>query len=172
MTLSEQVAALWAQDKTSTEIAAALNISRNSVMGFVHRLRRAGLIQIREKDKDAVRKAPDGRKRASRKKVAKPKPKVERKPGPARGQKPAKTRLPPKPVEILPWTPPSGTKTVLTLRLMDCRYIVAGAGLDAVYCGQPKERGSYCAEHGARCYIAPKPGRRRERPLRRQASRA
>jgi hypothetical protein len=37
-----------------------------------------------------------------------------------------------------------------------CRFIVAGEGLHAVFCGKPKEYQSYCKHHASLCYVPPK----------------
>jgi hypothetical protein len=41
---------------------------------------------------------------------------------------------------------------IMDLQWWHCRYIVAGEGADARFCGGVKVRGAYCAAHGARCY--------------------
>jgi len=43
------------------------------------------------------------------------------------------------------------------LRYMSCRYIISrDEAVSVRYCGQNKVRGSYCAKHGALCYLPPK----------------
>ena len=51
--------------------------------------------------------------------------------------------------------------TILNLENNMCRYIVdAPLYADTYYCGDPKERGVYCAAHAEMCYYGPK----RKRP--------
>lgn len=161
MDIAEKVAALWLDDKTGKEIAAEMGMSRNAVLGLIYRLRASGAIPIRDKDKDAVRKAPDGRKRSPRRRPA-PKPKVERKPSRPRKLAP----LPATELTELAWSAPNPhAKRLDALTFADCRFITSGVGLTALFCGRVKERGAYCAEHGAICYVDPKTRPRRNRPV-------
>jgi hypothetical protein len=55
-----------------------------------------------------------------------------------------------------------------------CGFIIAGAGLAARFCDRPVRRGSYCAEHAARCRVrrGTSAAARAEAELAREAQRA
>lgn len=170
--MQDKIVALWNENKTGTEIAEALGLTRNAVLGMIFRLRTKGMINVRQKDQDAVRKDPDKLYRRKVKGAKKPKqpkkPKVERRGAPKpfpvlRGGE--KTDLP------QPVTPQKAVQ-LDGLRLGSCRYIVSGSGPSAFYCGDPKERGSYCAGHAAICYIDPKAYRSQNRQNRRKRLKA
>lgn len=46
---------------------------------------------------------------------------------------------------------------LLDLKAHDCRFIVAGEGAEALFCGQ-HATGTYCEHHHARCHYMPKEG--------------
>jgi len=49
---------------------------------------------------------------------------------------------------------PFPLRTLMDLGENDCRYMIG-----ELYCGRPVERGSYCASHGAGCYIKTRTGK-------------
>ena len=168
MDTKEQIRALWVEGLTGTEIGQKLGMTRNAVLGAIYRLRRAGLVDIRDEDKNAVRKQLDGRKRAP-KKTRPTKPRVERKPAPP----PKLPKLVATEATDLPTGPITPNMVSLfNLKADHCRYAVRGVGAGTFYCGEPKERGSYCAAHGAICYVEPEAHRRKRMRLtrRRQAA--
>lgn len=139
---------LWADGLSASQIAGRLgSVTRNAVLGKVHRLGLAGRATIS---------------RMTYKQRAKPttpkKPRREDNPQGWNG-----TITPPAPT----WTPsiPPSLPTVPTVSFVDlehrhCRYIGDRPDLinldTPVFCGQPKADGSsYCAAHHARCTQPP-----------------
>ena len=45
--------------------------------------------------------------------------------------------------------------TMSKLTASSCRFIVAGSGVKAIYCGRQREAYSYCGEHHRLCYTPP-----------------
>ncbi len=119
---------LAAQGLSYTEIGKALGITKNAAIGKARRLR------ISKPPAEAVIK--------------------QRKPTPKPKQKPAPK--PPTPLEKE--TMLTGMKFVSMMDLKDdhCRYPIDKDG-ETVFCGLPKFKKSFCQEHGAKCYMPPRP---------------
>jgi len=119
---------LAAQGLSYTEIGKALGITKNAAIGKARRLR------ISKPPAEAVIK--------------------QRKPTPKPKQKPAPQ--PPTPLEKE--TMLTGMKFVSMMDLKDdhCRYPIDKDG-ETVFCGLPKFNKSFCQEHGAKCYMPPRP---------------
>jgi hypothetical protein len=152
---------LWALNKTTREIAAEIGTTKNSICGFLNRLREKGV---------AVERRPGGFYPAKQKnqkiaKIEKVTKLRERRP---KIVAPIKETLRQEPivVEIFPPKPAKkpGTLRFADLRRTSCRYVVSGRRPeDFFFCGEAKTRGSYCAEHAALCYV---PLSREKRPER------
>jgi hypothetical protein len=126
---------LWEQGFSGSHIGKELCITRNSVMGRIHRLRAAGVV-VASRTTDAA--------------FDMPKKKDYRKPYPA-----------PKP-EPLPIDRTKGV-SFWDIRSGDCKFIVNdGAASSYIFCGVPADAGSYCKEHYNLCYVPPEPKRRRK----------
>jgi hypothetical protein len=137
---------MWAEHKTGGDIAAKLNITRNSVMGLLGRLRSKGIIDYR--DPASKKNATPAEKRL--KKLRNPSvPNLRRK------------KLPPLP----PVDEQTRPITLLELKLDSCRFVIndSNKAADFLFCGQPKHTGSYCKEHHAICYVKAEP-RKRDKP--------
>lgn len=132
--LKEAVINLWQEGKSSGQIAESLNITRNSVMGIIHRAKKEGLV-LRTGPKTVLIEKNIVK--------AKPKPIVEE----VAVIEFEKPQLPPK---------PANGKVLEDLRHGDCRYIISMHDTyGAVYCSDPIERVSYCDAHAKLCYITP-----------------
>lgn len=141
--LSKKILELWLKDKTTTEIGALLGMTRNSIAGRIHRLRSKGHIAPR---RAAQRYTPPAYppKIKNRRIIRQIKKGVIEPP-----QMPLP--VPKKPAVV------QTEKTLMQLRPDSCRYIIyMGEKRETLYCGAPKERGSYCKSHGALCYIRTK----------------
>ena len=129
----ERLIQLWREGKTGTQIAEELGTTRNAVLGAVHRLKARGILEARVSGPNLkpVKKSIKGRVR--RRKFFMP-----------------TEPLPPEPqVEIS-----SKPKTLLDLRMDDCRYIVKqGDPMSTLYCGAPTHVKSYCEAHAQLCYV-------------------
>jgi len=154
---------LWALNKTTREIAEEIGTTKNSICGFLKRLRDKGV---------AVERRPGGflpskeknQKIAKIEKVTKLR---ERRP---KIVAPIKETLRQEPivVEIFPPKPlkKTGTFRFADLRNNSCRYVVSGKRAeDFMFCGEAKTKGAYCAEHAALCYVPLSRERRPERPF-------
>lgn len=144
---------LWNEGMTSNNIAKELGVTRNSVMGTIHRAQKRG--------EDLMKHFSDVGKPKPR--ITKPvKPKVElRKDDRGRTAVVAKPRSMARDFETLfPVT--ENVKDgvgILDLGLFSCRYIVDGEGMGAVYCGKRTAKKVYCADHYRICYT-PVPARK------------
>lgn len=148
--IRKRVLALWNDGTTSNEIAAHLNLTRNQVMGLVHRAQRMGLAKRR----------PAQVKKAKGPSVAVPKPVPAPAPSPRtkvslavvsiqrEPEMPKKPAAPPPPQ--LPLYQP---KTITQLGPFDCRWIRP----DKKYCGHPARsaRTPWCDEHYRLVYNKP-----------------
>jgi len=144
---------LWLKGLTGSEIAKQLGVTRNSVMGKLHRMRHAGLL---------AGKALNERMKAisamGKKQPPEPSPPilpiVEREP-----QKP-KPEPTPEPVNLFvceeveaPVEKPTKPIPLDKLTPKSCRFIInSGDPKDFLFCGEPKKGSSYCEEHENLCY--------------------
>jgi len=124
---------MWKQNKSGSEIAKVVNLSRSAVMGHIYRLKMRGLVDSKKSTSNVS---------------LQPKP-VKIKTPMIKPQKNTKRGRPRKPP-----APPAKAITLLQLRENSCRYIFDLPDQSNVFfCGQPKERGSYCAYHAELCYV-------------------
>ena len=143
---NREILAMWSKGITSGQIATALSISRNQVMGVVHRAQKLGLVVRHNYDRAlAVKKPPVARlpKQPPLTTVAPVKLKKE-------PEMPKKPLEPPKSPEELRHVPKP--KRIMDLGMHDCRWILP----DKFYCGQfaPKPSEPWCKEHRAIVYQA------------------
>lgn len=140
----EQLKKLWADGINGTLIGRKLGYTRSAVMGKITRL---GLHNRRE------------RRPATAASDAKP-----RKQAPTRFFRPKATPIATAKPAPLPAPPPvNGGLSIFELRDDQCKYIVAGEGHDAKFCGHPidlavkklksPQAASYCRAHASLCYI-------------------
>jgi GcrA cell cycle regulator len=137
---------MWEAGYTATQIGKELKTSRSSILGRIFRLRQAGyIISSRPSSISKRELKPKPEKSPTLKKVRllriiSDRPRI--KPGPKPKPKTEKKII------------PSDPKTIFELREWHCRYVISPDGAEeALFCGSPKERGSYCAHHAALCYI-------------------
>ena len=125
---------LWRDGKSASEVARALGgVTRNAVIGKVHRLGLAG------------------RSRPSAPGVAR-----------ARTREPAPRRLPrprracPASTLVAPPLPEAGLASVVSIRRGQCRWPIGEPEQPGFsLCGRPAVRGAYCAGHAAMAYRPP-----------------
>lgn len=134
---------LWEQGITGREIGELFGVSRCVVLGFINRLRNNGY----------EFKRPFERNRAIRENVVKAKKikaiKIAKAP---KAIKNPKLKKPPNPVVEIVAEKDMSTD-LMGLTASSCRYPVSPDNVFPVmFCGKPKEHGSYCKEHGAICY--------------------
>lgn len=169
VTLEETILKLWAEEIKGQEIADRLGVTRNVVMGIVHRARKAAdkrdlaPVALREtnqfKPKDPTQpKAPKAPK-------AKPRGKAHTPPRVA----PVWVRTPD---PVLFATPTEGVP-LMDLKSHHCRWVTdkrapfAERHSQAVFCGAHvvKPGSSYCAEHHGLVYPPPNEQRRMARTI-------
>ena len=139
---NRKIAELWELGRTSGEIARELVISRNTVMGVIHRFRANGKNISRRIEMKIVIEPPKEEVEPMVKKPEAP-PKIKAKPLPEEPPAPSMT---------------GGNCTFMGLTYRSCRYIIGPVrGLDTIYCGEPKAGRSFCKEHQNQCYIYAKP---------------
>jgi GcrA cell cycle regulator len=158
-----KVVALWNKGLTTREMGAELGLTKNAVCGLLKRMRDAGVAL-------KPRTPPASQTPAKKPAVAKTPPNVISLSVIKTTAKAAKEtkvvqgiqqvlpfpELAPKPPE-----PPAAKKQrdgirFMQLRSSSCRFIISGKEPENfLFCGDPKERGSYCAEHAALCYVPP-----------------
>jgi GcrA cell cycle regulator len=137
---------MWANNYTSSQIAKELCLTRNTVMGMIYRMKLKGLVDP-----------------LSHKVVAKPKPEPKRNPKPVVEKKGVSTKRTP-PIFIKPKPVGHVPLTLMQLKNSSCRYAVNdGHASQFLFCGKPKEKGSYCMEHANLCYIKPHKGVKKEK---------
>lgn len=122
---------LWQEGQSGGHIAESLKITRNSVMGIIHRAKRDGM------------KLRDGERIPANKKLRE-----------------LKTKKPQLKIISQVQTPPEAKpkigKILDDLKHNDCRYILSAHDTyGAVYCAKPIHKASYCTDHAKLCYITP-----------------
>lgn len=137
----QKLLVLWNSGKTGTQIGDVLGLSRSSVMGRIHRAKLYGI---------KVKGAP------IRIDVVAPPPRKVKNRRIIREAKAAGLPLP-EPPPIVTATKDQLRRSVGLMQLtpMSCRYILNDNPSKAIFCGAPKEKGSYCGEHAALCYHKP-----------------
>lgn len=139
--LRVKILELWQKSMSGGEIASYLGISRNSVIGVVHRARRNG---------EPLRGYQSKQQKLLPAKKVKEKP-VEESSHFAEETKPIKEETA-EPVEPAP-TLDSCEVTIDGLMHYSCRFIVKEGNHETTkYCGKNKEKSSYCQEHYNLCY--------------------
>ncbi len=141
---NKQIIALWNNGHTSGEVAAALGITRNAVMGIVHRAQKNGEAKSHTYDRaNAVKpKKPERLPQAPKLTTIAP-VKLKKEP-----EMPKPPLVPPKsPEEAAHVAKP---KRIMQLGMHDCRWILP----DKLYCGQfaAKPSEPWCKEHHAIVY--------------------
>lgn len=156
---------MLAQGRTGSEIAAALGRTRNAVLGFIHRSRSTLGI---ERSPQTERKVPSVRPAPAATRVVKvrPVPRV----------RPAEPAVPVLAAQAAALEPPAEpapaqARLIWDLRPQDCRFVVSGGGLTAMFCAAPRRDGSsMCEEHHRLCYIKPEPIHIQKRRLAKEAA--
>lgn len=160
--LDEKMIELWQKGFPASQISKELGITRNSVSGKLHRFKISGRIEKKNIDarllviKEQTRNI-DASRSAELTKQQRPEVslyKIEDKLITL-----AKVQVEPvcSPIDFIKREeapPPTGKPVKFeNLTSRSCRYVInSGNVKDFLFCGQPKERGSYCEEHAKLCY--------------------
>jgi len=133
-TIDKDIIRLWEQGFSGSHIAKELYVTRNVVMGRIHRMRKGGITVDSRTIDQPVRVPPK---------------KNYRKPYPAPK---------PEPVEA---SPKQGVR-FLDLQFGGCKYVMNdGNPSSYIFCGLPAADKSYCKEHHKICYLPKEPKRKR-----------
>jgi hypothetical protein len=135
---------MWENGATSGEIAKAVEITRGTVMGVIHRFKGKGRVFHRIAKKVVTVEQPQEEVKPMVKNLAPIAPKIK-----VHKPKPAPLPEPPK---------LEGGITMFELTPKSCRYILGPVNGDNTrYCGEPKVSTAYCEQHKALCYYSLKP---------------
>jgi hypothetical protein len=175
--LKAEIHRLWEEDKSYTEIAVKLQISRSAVAGFVSRLKGKGLIKTeRQPGSNATQRKPRGPMKSiavgTSKKVTNPVGPLKKiarlkKSGPGGWGATFTDKclpLPEAPLSAAEYELMLVPKLLEDLEQNDCRWIISNQG-EAKFCAVAKKEGSsYCSHHHFRAYtpIKMKAGRKRK----------
>jgi len=133
---NEKIAKLWETGLSSSKIARKLGVTKNVVIGVIHRLKTSGKVLHRKETKTAKTIVPTKRERKLGIKV-----KVKWVPILTEFDEPADENV-----------------TIEQLRFQSCRYIIGEVnGAKTIYCGKPKKGRSFCEQHLKLCYSHAKP---------------
>ena len=157
MSIDDEIMGLWKQGFNGTEIAGELGLTRNAVMGRLHRLRKKGLVgykippaNVIKASKEKIKLVAVGGRHMAYTTPSYP-PKLNLK---YRRKKTAPVERPPAPKAII---------TIMDLNYNHCRYITRmESSHGPIYCGEPIDRKSYCKAHADLCYY--KITKRNDRP--------
>ena len=144
--LKQQVFDMWNSGDSYKVIALAFSVTRNAIAGLIKRNPHL-VSRIRQRGVYPVSKPRE----------SKPNPPKVIKPAQLAGRLIVKPKLAiPKKVEEP--DPGFGTVSISELKHGSCRWVYP----NKLFCGKPKERGAYCAHHGAMVYIKPDSNYRRK----------
>ena len=159
-TINEQVKHLWMKGLTGGQIAKELSLTRNAVLGKVHRMREAGTIDVRECDmrirnvRKEVQRLEDER-QATLPDILRDVPTFEKEKTPKEPKK--KTEIVCQPTFLFEDLPPHDPKwkplKFDQLTPKSCRYVLNdGPASQFLFCGKQKKGRSYCEDHEKLCY--------------------
>lgn len=154
---TEAAQAMWAGGKTAAEIAKALDITRNAVIGKVHRMGWATrLVQVRKKPTDKRSGTPRQRMSAEER-AAKARARSQR----WRAENGSQPRAPRVPYE--PPQPPNMLMlSIMDLQSSNCRFPIGDPKEPGfAFCGSVALDHSYCPFHRALAYQPPESQARR-----------
>ena len=146
----EELRKMWKEGLTTGEIGKRLNVSKNSIVGKVHRLGLSGRPSpIKKKDETEVKTAAP----------AKPaKPAAETAPAPAKKKPEPELKASPAPApKACPAKNSGGNVGLTELDNHTCRWPVGDPKDENFhFCGKKVRIGqTYCEEHAAQAYVKP-----------------
>ena len=139
---NEEIVRLWNKNKTSSHIAKAVGVTRNTVIGVISRMREKGLITRPKLDNPkacGLQNAANIR----RKKIGSAVDKVVPMP-----------RIFERELEDIPDEIDKDGVTLMSLGRGQCRYPVGARGGEHLFCGEARRDSdtSYCKEHHDKCH--------------------
>lgn len=148
----DKLISMWKQGIKGAVIAAMLGKSRSTILGKVHRMRNYGILEYRD---EPLRRAAEA--------VRKREKEADRPKASRGGQRTMQFNPPPRimvePIVApskapeIPFDPAKDYPKIGVLTRTMCRHIMtADTSTNALYCGDPVHRLSYCKGHHARFY--------------------
>lgn len=160
--IDDKMIELWQKGHTAKYIATELGLTRNTIAGKLYRFKISGRIEKKNIDerllaiKEQGRKANSGRSPELAKQTSADVTlyKIEDKLIPLAKVETASVGKPLNLIVCKEVPAPVGNPIKFEqLTSRSCRYVInSGDVKDFLFCGQPKERGSYCEEHAKLCY--------------------
>lgn len=137
--LNNKIIEMWNAGMTSGDIAHALKVTRNTIMGRVSRLRKKGVaLRSIQKIQPAIKREVKTRRGWVMKKQPKPKS------APVISLDQFSFDMPEPPVNI----------SIMELTERSCRYVIGSdQRRGAIYCGDTKHYRAYCKKHADLCYV-------------------
>jgi hypothetical protein len=147
----QEILKLWQDGLTGSEIADYIGVTRNAVMGKLHRLRERNVITYKNiaTRTAAIRHKVRVKERDKQIEKALNEPKIEEKPL----AEAVEELLPLILEELRPKTNDHKPVKFMDLQSSSCRYVVSGVmAKDFLFCNEVKKIGSpYCQEHHSIC---------------------
>ena len=135
-----QIKELWATGLSASEIARKIGVTRNVVIGLIHRRLGGGTRGTFRTT--GIRVYPERSARLARTYVSRP-------------PKPVKAAASSPPPEPPPKAVKADEKTLMEIKYgSHCCFPVGGKGADTVYCGGPTAGQTYCPEHHKIMHVA------------------
>lgn len=147
----KRIVELWSQGYSTSMIASQLGRSKNMICGKIFRMREKGFDLSPRAVVTKVR-TETGETKVARRKSTMSKPLLG-----LVFKKKTEERV--RPIVVVKEKKLSNSRNIKFKHLTSesCRYVVNdGRPEQFIFCGAPQERGSYCAEHAAICYMPPK----------------
>lgn len=153
----KKIIELWKQGYSTSMIAAAVGKTKNMICGKVFRMREKG-IDLKPRAIVTKVKTDTGAEKVLHRQSTTSKPKID-----LVFKKKTEERI--KPIIVMKDKPSAKPRNIKFKNLVSssCRYVINdGRPENFIFCGAPKERGSYCEAHATICYIPSKPPARKQ----------
>lgn len=134
----EDIVKMWEEGLSGSQIADKLKITRNAVIGVIHRIRQSGVLLRGQQER----------------------PQKEKKQKPNRDLRKDEIIIRHHEPEATPdyyYDAGEYNTNMSGLKYYSCRFIVKDGSYDeAIYCGSRIHRASYCKDHYKICYYSPR----------------
>lgn len=150
--VKQRILDLWLSGRTSGAIAEELGVTRNSVMGFVHRMKQKGALSDNRKTKKKIEKSVKAEAPAPA--VVLPAVIKQESNVVAYSKQRFKSIEPDTGLHAYFEKPKKGV-TMMELGMRSCRFIISAENDPApIYCGDEIDRSSYCKKRADICFYS------------------